>query len=300
MEITVITSLYNCEKYLEGYFLAVDQIVNKDECEFLLLHNEPTKKEIEIINFNIIGKPWFRHIIVEKREGLYVTWNRAIHLAKGKYCAIWNVDDIRLPDSLVLQKVALENNLESAISIGDFWGTKKYGTQKDEFYFHPTMDDKKNEYFRRHLIGCFPMWRKKIHDQVGYFDEQFKLVGDFEFQIRTIVKYPIVKVSQPIGYYLIYVKEKLSSNGKLQAKESNIVHLRYGNFDKLNLIYLYAALKDFSVFKIQNKNETIKIYNFYPSYWKFFILKLYRILGQLYKFPIDILKYIKHKYLDKI
>lgn len=299
MEITVITSLYNCEKYLDGYFAYVEEIVNKDDCEFLLLHNEPTKKEIEVIKLNILGKPWFKHIIIEKREGLYTTWNRAIILSKGIYCAIWNVDDIRLPDSLVLQKEALEKYPESAISIGDIWGTKIYSKQKDIFYFHPNIEDKKSAYFKRHMIGCFPMWRKEIHSQIGYFDEQFLLVADFEFQIRSLINHSIKKVAQPIGYYLIYVKQKLSSNEKLQAKENNIVHLRYGNYDKVNLLYLYASLRDLCVFDIKNKNVTIKIYDIYPKYWRFLFSKSYRGLGQLYKFPIDLLRYIKHEYVDK-
>ncbi|MFW9928432.1 MAG: glycosyltransferase [Candidatus Thorarchaeota archaeon] len=300
MKITVITSLYDCEKYLNGYFQSVEEIVNKDECEFLLLHNKPTKRELEIVNLNIQGRPWYHHIIIEEREGLYTTWNRAIHLARGEYCAIWNVDDIRSPDSLLLQKEALENYPESVISFGDIWGTEKYGKQKDIFYFHPTMEEEKEEYFKRHIIGCFPMWRKTIHSQIGYFDEQFKLVADFEFQIRVAIKYSIKKIYQPTGYYLILAKEKLSSDTKLQIKESNIVHLRYGNFDKINLLYLYASLRNFSVFNIRNKNEKVSIFYFYTKHWIFLLLKSYRILGQLYRFPIDILKFIKHEYLDKI
>ena len=46
-KVTIIKSLYNCQKYLSGYFEAVEGIVNKEDCEFLLLHNAPTKDELE-------------------------------------------------------------------------------------------------------------------------------------------------------------------------------------------------------------------------------------------------------------
>lgn len=84
--------------------------------EVLLLHNEPSDMELEIIGEYLKNSGEnIRHIIIEKRESLYQTWNRGISLAKGEYIAIWNVDDVRLPDSLERQAKVLDDYLDNVI-----------------------------------------------------------------------------------------------------------------------------------------------------------------------------------------
>src|SRR6187397_2217810 len=124
--ITVITSLFNCQQYLHGYFKAVDLIENKKEIEILLLHNEPREEELAIIKGLLPGLPFVKHVLVEKREGLYATWNRGIKMAKGQYITTWNVDDIRLPRSLVHQADSLDLHTNAVLSYGDFKIVNKY------------------------------------------------------------------------------------------------------------------------------------------------------------------------------
>ena len=63
-KITVLTSLYKCEKYLQGYFDWVRRIDNPEEVEILLLHNAPTKAELDIMQQNMFlenlrkTEPW--------------------------------------------------------------------------------------------------------------------------------------------------------------------------------------------------------------------------------------------------
>ena len=53
-KVTVLTSLYNCKNYLNNFFDHVAKIERSENIEILLLHNAPTKEEIEIINPYII------------------------------------------------------------------------------------------------------------------------------------------------------------------------------------------------------------------------------------------------------
>lgn len=296
IKISVITSLFNCTKYLVGYFEAVEKIVNKEECEFLLLHNAPKEDELAIINKEIVDKPWFRHITIEEREGLYTTWNRGIKLSQGEYCAVWNVDDIREPDSLLLQKLALDSNPDSAISFGDIWGTDVYGKYKQRFYQHPTWEENKNAYMYRHMIGCFPLWRKNIHDKIQYFEEQFKLVSDLDFQIRVARIATIEKVNKPNGYYLDFSDHKLSSSVRLQTIERNVLNLRYANFDLLNLMYIYPAIKQYSTFRIKNQSKSFHIKTVFPNFWFYWILRIPKIFVAFIKFPKDLARVLYHKF----
>ncbi len=34
------------------------------------------------------------------------------------------------------------------------------------------------------FVGPMPMWRRKLHDRYGYFDENYKSAGDYEYWLR--------------------------------------------------------------------------------------------------------------------
>lgn len=296
IKISIITSLYNCSEFLPGYFKAVDEIVNKHECEFLLLHNAPKQDEINIIEKYIKNKPWFHHIIIKERESLYTTWNRGIKMSQGEFCAVWNVDDIREPESLLFQKLALENNPNSDIAFGDIWGTKIYGKIKHKLYFHPTWSEDKKAFMYRHMIGCFPFWRKSVHNKIHFFEEQLKLVADLDFQIRVARISSFEKVIEPSGYYLEDSSTKLSSNSKLQTIERNVVNLRYGNFNLLNLVFIYPAIKNYRIFYIKNSDIEFCIRDVFPGFRIYWFLRLPLLLLSILSLPKDFMRVIYHRY----
>ncbi|HTI92581.1 MAG TPA: glycosyltransferase [Puia sp.] len=236
IHISIITSLYRCASFLQEFLLHYGRIENIQECELILVHNDPTDEELDLIDKYRQPSMRLVHLLV-KREGLYASWNRAVRTAAGEYLAIWNVDDIRTSGSLIAQKTALEQS-NAAICYGDFYGTNTYGPYPDKLYEYPTYDYCKKEAFKRHIIGCFPMWRKTIHEQIGFFDEQFKLVSDYEFQLRVIRRLPLVKATPVLGYYLEHAGHKLSSNRRVQHRERTAVELRYRMYDKILLHFL--------------------------------------------------------------
>jgi len=255
--VTVLTSIYNSQAFLEGYFAALSRMEDKKEIEILLIHNAPNEEELTIIEKHTRQFNFLKHIVVEKKESLYASWNRGISIASGEYIAIWNVDDIRLPSSLNVQREALDKS-GAAMCYGDFYGTDKYGPFKQRIYQYKEYHSLKKDVLRRHIIGCFPMWRKSIHREIGYFDEQFKLVGDFDFQIRVALRYDLVKAGSFLGYYLENQQHKLSSNRKLQDMERTIVELRYRIYDKI-MLHVLPFISDFRINEMLYSSNWIKL-----------------------------------------
>ena len=244
-KISVLTSLYNCKNFLEGYFQALAKIEGKDQIEVLLLHNAPQEKELAIVAEYLPALDFVRHIIIPEQETLYRTWNRGILLSEGEYITVWNVDDVRFPDSIIQQAEALDRNPEAAIAYGDIWVSNQYGvcgTKKTNSPVFNTATRKK--FLSRFHISCFQMWRKSIHSVVGYYDEQFKCIADFDFQIKTAIHFPFVKTQEPLGIYLEHQPHKLSANG-LQPFERNIICLRYANYWCMNIFLLPEAKKKY-------------------------------------------------------
>lgn len=291
VKITVITSLYRCSKYLSSYLSHVKNISNPKEVEVLLLHNDPTPEELDIIKEGVKDIPFIKHIIIPEREGLYATWNRGIKLAQGEYCAIWNVDDVRTPDSLFLQAKALDENLSVDIVYGQFMAVYEYGNIEGNLIVDPAFTPSIAR--KRHIIGCFPMWRQTIHKKIGYFDEQLKLVADFDFQIRASFKCRLIRVDDFLGYYLEGVSDKLSSNWKLQIIERTKVGLRYGTYCLLDLVYLFAN-KNIKIGMIRSYNKYDQLSKFIPQIKKYRWKHSFELLIPIIHYPYCFAHYLKH------
>jgi glycosyltransferase involved in cell wall biosynthesis len=262
VKISVLTSLYRCEQFLESYFKHLSEINGTDEIEVLLLHNDPQENETAIIDRLLPKTPFARHIIIPERENLYKTWNRGIQLSQGEYITVWNVDDMRFPDSILQQSQALDSHPEAALAYGDIWISNVYGVCGSIKTDTPLYNENKF-FFKSYGISCFQMWRKSIHETIGYYDEQFRCVADFDFQIRAALHYPFVKTKEPLGTYLEDQPHKLSANG-LQELENNIVYLRYGIYEKVNPFTLWVSQKRY------RKNEILQF-----GEWKLLVDKVY-------------------------
>ncbi|MBC7829699.1 MAG: glycosyltransferase [Chitinophagaceae bacterium] len=243
VKVSVITSLYKCERFLESFLECVSAMNNLEQCEFILVHNDPSEKELCILEKYKYGAVNLVHIGVD-REGLYCSWNRAIKMARGKYLTIWNVDDIRFEDSICQQVKALDENPTAGIAYGDMYGSSVYGQAGEKLYNFPDWFSHKKEFYRSYLMSCFQMWRRSIHESVGYYDEQFRCVADFDFQVRTALHFPLVKVPKPLGIYLEDQPHKISGDSA-QVLENNMVYLRYGVFEKIQLPLLRRSLANY-------------------------------------------------------
>ncbi|MFR9166029.1 MAG: glycosyltransferase family 2 protein [Dysgonomonas sp.] len=295
IKITVLTSLYRCERYLPSFFNYLKELKHTSNIEVLLLHNDPQMDEEDIVKNNIETLPFVKHIPILQRESLYQTWNRGIEAAKGEYICVWNVDDIRLPESIHEQSVTLDENPDSMLTYGDFYFMYKYGEPSTVFVNNPNYSQNKKTFLKKHHIGCFPMWRKALHGKIGYFDEQFRLVADFDFQIRTALNCKLVKTNSVLGYYLDNDPNKLSSNYILQTKERTLLYLRYAIFEYLDWIFVPSAIKSYKV------REALYSGNYHRiSLDKFFVAKrIYLLFISIFRQPRYILTYIKRGILNK-
>ena len=99
-EISVIMPVYNGEKYLRE---AIDSILNQtfSDFEFIILNDGSTDKTEEII----LSYSDPRIVYVKNEENLQIvkTLNKGIALAKGKYIARMDADDVSVPERLFMQ-----------------------------------------------------------------------------------------------------------------------------------------------------------------------------------------------------
>ena len=116
-EVSVVMPVYNAEKYLRD---AIESILNQSfrNFEFFIIDDASTDKSVEIIKSFSDN----RIFLIQKavNSGYTDSLNMAIKLAKGKYIARMDADDISLKNRFLMQYQYMESNT-SVLVLGTFF-----------------------------------------------------------------------------------------------------------------------------------------------------------------------------------
>jgi glycosyltransferase involved in cell wall biosynthesis len=189
-KIAILISLFRSEEYLKSFLdnlRAQSIILNTEPC-FILV--EPSQLEQRLVNEFREKFPRSKIIIVPERITIYDAWNMGIRATSAPYLTNMNVDDLRRSDSLELQMDTLDDLEWVDIVYQDFYFTLEP---------HIPWDVVENLGFVTNLppvtlidlvwfgINCphnAPMWRRKLHSEIGYFNSDLKSAGDYDFWIK--------------------------------------------------------------------------------------------------------------------
>ena len=203
--ISAIVSVYNCEQFIAGCLEDLEQQTIADKLEIIVVNSgsqqneEPIIKEFQKKYDNIV------YIKTENRETIYKAWNRGIKVASGEYITNANADDRHRKDAFEIMVNILENNDDIDLVYANDIITETENQTLENctpvgYLNWPEFDPYKLIF--RCYIGAHPMWRKKLHGEYGYFDENFEVAGDYEFWLRIAVKCKFKHVNNFLGLYL--------------------------------------------------------------------------------------------------
>ncbi|NNJ91331.1 MAG: DUF4214 domain-containing protein [Gammaproteobacteria bacterium] len=189
--VSAIASLYKGEKYIEQFLENItSQSIFNDYCELLIIDAASPENEAETIE-RYCKK--FNNVIYKRinyRIGIYDAWNVGVDLARGEFLTNTNLDDLRRADSLELQASVLDSLPFVDVVYQDFYYTFDHDLsfeQISEFGFKSNL----SVLTPYNLLAYNsphngPMWRKSLHDELGYFDTEYKSAGDYEFWMRCL------------------------------------------------------------------------------------------------------------------
>ena len=105
--ISVIMPVYNAEKYLKK---SIDCILNQTlkDFEFIIINDGSTDKSEQIIK--LYKDKRIVYLKNHKNLNLVKTLNKALKIAKGKYIARMDADDLSLPERLEKEAAFLDQN----------------------------------------------------------------------------------------------------------------------------------------------------------------------------------------------
>jgi glycosyltransferase involved in cell wall biosynthesis len=199
--ISVIIPTYNRSDFLgeaiqsildQDYFTARD---TSNWLELLVIDDGSTDDTKEMVkSFGNPAKYFF-----QKHRGVSAARNLGLSLAKGDFIAFLDSDDLWKREKISIQMSFMEvfpkakvcYTEEVWIRRGDFVNPKKKHKKYSGWIF-----DKVLPLCLLSLSSA--LFRKKIFDEIGNFDESLPACEDYDFGIRLAQKYPIYLVSKSL------------------------------------------------------------------------------------------------------
>ena len=251
-KVSTITPCYNMGKYMKGFLTNLSQQTHKD-LEVVIDHNDPSDVEIKLVEaHNEIYDNIF-HIQVQGVDPIGISMNRCIENASGDYLCIWNVDDLRTPDSIEVMAKTLDENPDVDFVYGNYNIVPQFGSKEGQL----VDESGKEEYLKSGMIlGPFFMFRKSLLEKTKIFDEQLVSGADYDLALRLAFNGKGLHIPNILGYYL---NEGLGASTRPNSKqplERTVIELRYG-LDVLepNLI---PAANEYDVERIHNGSFKFK------------------------------------------
>ena len=262
--VSTITPCFKMGKYLPLFLEWLPKQTFFDKLEVVLDHNEPTPEEVNLVKeFQKKHPGRIKHIIVDKVDPIGTSMNRCIKEASGEFLTIWNVDDLRTDDSIEQQAKILLDNPEVDIVYGDYFIVNKFGKTQGKKAEHSKYTE--IDLRRGMILGPFFMFRKKLIEKAGLFDEQLKSGADFDFAMRLLLNGKETMTEKPLGYYLDEGKGASTRPGSLQPIERTVIELRYFIWDKIMPEHLDKAL-NYKIFQIKQNEKLEKVSKYLPHY----------------------------------
>ena len=118
-KVSTITPCYRMSKYMNAFLENLKTQTHKD-LEIVMDHNDPSDYEIALIDEYQESYNNLTYIKVEGVDPIGVSMNRCIEYSSGDYLCIWNVDDLRTPNSIEIMAKTLDENPEVDFVYGNF------------------------------------------------------------------------------------------------------------------------------------------------------------------------------------
>lgn len=257
-KISVVMSVYNAEQYLGE---ATDSILNQTfkNFEFIIVNDGSTDSSLDIIkSYNDA-----RIVVIDqKNTGLAKALNNGIKIAKGKYIARMDADDISMPDRLQLQYDFLEKHPE-CVAVG----SNAEIIDKDGNYVYTSnqalcWEEIKNNLPSTPFIHSSTMYRKTDFDKVGGYPEIYRIedvvffnklakIGELRNVPDILIKYrlcPTAVTTKSSGKDSKIIENIIldAINDKITEEQKNILKSMAMNRDlkyKTAIYHLHIAKK---------------------------------------------------------
>lgn len=214
--VTVTICCFNSERFIAQTIQSVlSQTLG--EFELIILNDGSTDRTEEIVHS--FGDPRIRYEY-QDNHGLAAARNRTLELARGKYVAFLDHDDLWVPEKLALQIPILETRPDVSLVYANEATIDDKGRVISEGLagFEP----KDGNLFAELIAGNFICWQTVVMDrqvllELGGF-RPFRVAEDYDLLLRCAIDHNFVGLDTVLAYYRHHPDSYIQSH-KLERLE---------------------------------------------------------------------------------
>lgn len=260
--ISVLMPAYNAEKYISS---AIESILNQSfkDFEFIIIDDCSIDITWKIIQKYTLKDKRIIALRNKKNIKSCYTLIKAMQLAKGRYIAIMDNDDISYPNRLEKQFEFLQIHPEVGIVGGVMEIIDKKGNHVAKRRYHLT-DSNIRKYIFLYSPFSHPlvMIRKSVLDQVGYYNPKYAPADDYElyFRIGKISKF--ANLPDVLLKYRIVSSSITNSSTRVMELATITVRNIYRNIAPYRMTFIDKILTSIQYIGIYLLPSKIKIWLF--------------------------------------
>lgn len=226
--ISVVMPVYNGEKYLKE---SIQSILNQTfkDLEFIIINDGSTDATEKII----LSFSDSRIVYIKNKINLQIvkSLNKGISLAKGKYIARMDSDDISLKNRLEKQIRFMEKNLD--VSVCGTW-VQTIGA-KEKVWKYPLSHEeiKISLMFNSSVAHPSVMIRKSLFKEFNY-EEKYNKAEDYALWVNAIEKYRFANIPCVLFQYRLHLNQTDKKLQKIKTDKIREMYLKKYNFDLQN------------------------------------------------------------------
>ncbi|HXK52461.1 glycosyltransferase [Candidatus Nomurabacteria bacterium] len=245
-KISIITPSYNQGRFIKE---TIESVLSQNypNLEYIVVDGASTDSTLDILRGYGERILW----VSEKDNGQTEAINKGIAKSTGDIVAYLNSDDLLLPGSLFLVAQIFLDNPKIMWLSGDGWIINANGKKiqleiklfKNMLRLFPVMTVLA---IANYIIQPSTFWRRTLHDDIGFFNEDLNYVMDFDFWMRAIKKYPLKVVYKNLSSFRIHDSSKCGTAfEKVFREQQEIVYKHTSNFFIRKLSDLHYMLARF-------------------------------------------------------
>jgi len=236
-ELVIITSMYKGEKYIESFLESIVSQTIFDKCLLFIVDANSPENEYQTIKRYQEDFPNIRYDRMTSVVGIYEAWNYAIQNSDSEFMTNANLDDLHRSDALELKVRALKENPDMDVAYSDVFYSFMPNLPFEVFSECGVRTNlpgaSKENLLRFNSPHNAPVWRRKLHNEIGFFETQYQSAGDYEFWLRAFFSDKnFIKIAEPVTGYLQNVdgvSTRINSRGNMESQK---IRDKYGKLLK--------------------------------------------------------------------
>lgn len=230
-KISIIVSLYNAASKLPVFFEGLRNFTEqtRNSLEIVLIDSCSPDDTADVVSA-LLEKHrlngWDISLYYQRtpqRESIQRAWNRGIQASRAPYLSFLGVDEMNRSNAYDIMTAYLDANPSADWVQGSALVTEvnPQGSFVNDLMLY---DRQFKSDFMQLFDTCYvgyvgALYRRTIHDRVGFYDDRFKGAGDSEFKNRALPHISIVTLPEVLGYFLNYPEERTTQSPNAEIED---------------------------------------------------------------------------------